>query len=190
MRGERVQGLLRLDLGPRSPKIGQKCPHFLPQRLDFRPSDLRQPLGMCFGWQAPRVRVRSRAVFAALKLSDHPGAPENTKNVHNFCPTRSQSWLACGQIERRILPSLEFFWQAPGSRAPPHRGVMHLRNAKGGCFGGLRRRGRPKSGQNRAKRLKNGRYQGREGQTGAGHSTSRTPPHCGSRPRAHARRLL
>ena len=123
---------------------------------------------MCFDWQAPRVRVRSRAVFAALKLSDHPGAPENTKNVHNFCPTRSQSWLACGQIERRILPSLEFFWQAPGSRAPPHRGVMHLRNAKGGCFGGLRRRGRPKSSQNRAKRLKTAATRGGRAELGPG----------------------
>ena len=52
----------------------------------------------------------------------------------------------------------------------------HLRNAKGGCVGGLKRKVLVLNGPNRPKRPKNGRYQAYRGHCGGGYGLGEAPP--------------
>ena len=89
------------------------------KRLDFRPSGLRQPPGMLFDWWAPRFRVRSGAVSAALKLSDHPRAPENTQNVSIFRPNLSQRLVSLSAARATDSGRREHFLVGPMVSSPP-----------------------------------------------------------------------
>ena len=116
-------------------------------------------------------------------------APEKTACNH-FLPSATQSWLACERRKRRILGLRDANWQAPELPASSRRSVTHLRNAKGGCVGGLKRKVLALNGPNRPKRPQNGRYQAHRGQCIDGHGPSEAPHYHTSHPRAHLQPLL
>ena len=149
------------------------------------------------------MRGRGSAVSAALELSDHFGAAavvvaqiyiqiyiQNGTVCSHFCPSATQKWLACEHSERRIPGLRDANWQAPWFPASSRQSVTHLRNAKGGCVGGLKRKVLVLNGPNRPKRPKNGRYQAHRGQCSDGYGPSEAPPFHTSHPRAHLRPLL
>ena len=65
-----------------------------------------------------------------------------------------------------------------------------LRNAEGGCFGGLKRKVLVLNGPNRPKRPENGPYQVHRSRCGDRYGLSEALPHHTSHPRAHLRPLL
>ena len=110
-------------------------------------------------------------------------APEKTACNH-FCPSATQSWLACERCELRIPDLHDANWQAPWFPTSSRQSLTHLRNAEGGCFGGLKRKVLVLNAPDRQKRPKNGPYQGYEGRTEGRHRTSSPPPYSSSRPKA------
>ena len=134
----------------------------------------------CEGVAAPflqRQDCPTSAVFSVptVHTNLHTISVSEKPPCQHFCTTRSQSWLACDHCDRRSLTLHDLNVQAPWFPASSRRSVTHLRNAKGGCVGGLKRKVLVLNGPNRQKRPKNGSYQAHRGHCGDGYGPSEAP---------------